>query len=257
MDGQYLSGVRHFEKAREMTVRLGNDTLRARFTAGLSLAYGRLGNYDKQLQYSQETLSLYLPQFVDYHQLLATYCGGLASIFLGLQTNARQLISGVNVRIPESLPAWAFQAWHLYSADLYMLLGDHDESRKMGHYGTTGTNASPHVPNFAGIFCRWKARLASADDEVKDTFRVINSFVRDLSNYDALDRAEILASMVQLKKRRGVDCGEAEAILLKQLSTLPTAVTDQLCRLGLSFLSNLLSTTPASSIDPRWANSRV
>ena len=257
MDAQYLNGARHFEKAREMTVRLGNDTLRARFTAGLALAYGRLGNYDKQLQYSQETLSVSLPQFVDYHQLLATYCAGLASIFLGLHTNTRQLISSVNVRITESLPAWAFQAWHLYSADLYLLLGDHEESRKMGLCGTTGRNSSPHLPNFAGIFCRWKAILASDDDDIKDAFRVISSFVRDLSSYDALDRAEILASVVQLKKRRGMDCGEAESILLKQLSTLPTAVIHQLCRLGLSCLSNLVNTTPASSIDPTWANSPV
>jgi tetratricopeptide (TPR) repeat protein len=247
MDGQYLNAVRHLERARGIAVRLGNDTLMAWFSANLALAYGRLGNYERQLHYSEESLSVRPAQVLDYNELLATYCGAIANIFLGLDSKARHLISRGRLRNTESLAPWALQAWNLYSADVHLLLGEELEANRIGLFWTTGSNSEPHGLNFVGIFCRWKARLATTDQDIEAATATTKPFLDDLTRHDALDRAEILASMALLMKKRGRTSSEIDALLRKQLEALPSAVAHQLQRLGICSFPEIVNSMPVSS----------
>jgi DNA-binding SARP family transcriptional activator/tetratricopeptide (TPR) repeat protein len=232
MDGEYASAISHLERAYEIAVRIGNDTLRASFTANLALAYGRIGNYERQLQYAKESLSVRRAQAADYHELLASYCAGFACSFLGRPSQTQELILEAGSRITESLPAWALQAWSLYSADLHFLLGNESQARILGVAGTTGSNSWPHIPSFTGLFSRWVARLATDQQSRENASHIIQAFLERLSAYEALDRAEILSSVLFLGNRRST-ANDVETILLKQLTALPRSVTSQLHRLGI------------------------
>jgi tetratricopeptide (TPR) repeat protein len=254
VDGQYQDAVRHLDKGREISLRLGNDALRARMTANLALAHGRIGNYQKQLQFAQESLSL-RPPFAEYQELLATYCAVFAKVFLNAPSGSFDLISAADSRIMDALPEWALQAWSLYSADLYLLLGQELRSRASAISGTTERNSVPLVPSFAGIFCRWKAKLATDDSSIEDSLRLIMPLMDDLSIYDALDRAEILASVVFLRTKMGIDSREAESLLQEQLGELPNPVTEQLHRLGILLTSSFQSPMLSSSTTMTGATS--
>jgi tetratricopeptide (TPR) repeat protein len=231
MDGDYRKALIHLEKAYAVAERLGNDTLRSAIAVNLSLVHCRLGSYDTQLQWAHESLSLGCAHFNNYHAVLATYCGALASIFKGGHMQAREFISAANSRVAGGLPQWALQAWALYRADLHRLLGDEEESRVAALAATRGSNARLHSPSFAGAYCRWTASLATSTEALRSASDMVRSFVVQLSAYDALDRAEILASFVFLQRKLGELTDQIETLLFDHLQTLPPAVTDQLARL--------------------------
>ncbi|HEV2084433.1 MAG TPA: tetratricopeptide repeat protein, partial [Gemmatimonadales bacterium] len=233
MDGDYTKALIHLEKAYAVAERLGNDTLRQSIAANLSLVHGRLGSYDIQLHWAKESLALAGSHSHYYHVVLAAYCGALASIFKGAPTQAREFISVASSRVASALPQWALQAWALYRADLHRLLGDEEESRVAAVAATRGSNTNLHSASFAGVYCRWTASLATSPQALQSASEIVRSFVVQLSLYDALDRAEILAAFVFLQRKTGGLTHQLECLLSEQLRTLPPAVTDQLGRLGI------------------------
>jgi DNA-binding SARP family transcriptional activator/tetratricopeptide (TPR) repeat protein len=233
MDGDYTKALSHLQKAYAVAERLGNDTLRLSIAANLSLVHGRLGSYDIQLYWANESLALGGSHSHNYHVVLAAYCGALASIFKGAPTQAREFISVASSRVAGALPQWALQAWALYRADLHRLLGDEEESRVAALAATRGSNTSLHSASFAGVYCRWTASLATSPQALQSASEIVRSFVVQLSLYDALDRAEILAAFVFLQRKTGGLTHQLECLLFEQLRTLPPAVTDQLGRLGI------------------------
>ena len=233
IDGEYASAISHFERAHEIASRIGNDTLRAGFAANLALAYGRLGNYERQLHFAEESLSARRLQSADYHELLASYTGAFACSFLGLHSKARSILQRAESRIAEPLPPWVQQAWCLYSADLHLLLGDQQQSESLGRTGTSGCHNRPHLPSFAGVFSRWIATLARDTHGYEDALQLINDFLTALSTFEALDRVEILGAAAFLMRRRGLPCEVVGSMLLEQLRTLPRAVANQLHRFGI------------------------
>jgi tetratricopeptide (TPR) repeat protein len=228
VDGDYLASVNHYENAYRIAIRLGNDTLRVAISANLALLHGRLGNYEKQLQCAEESLSTCRPDVADYNELLAAYSGAFASIFMGLPSKAREIMSKANSRVQHGLAPWALQAWLLYSADLLLLIGDEEASLAAASAATTGSNAKLHARDFAGVFSRWTANMAGRTSKTTEALDTLLTFFRTLESYDALDRAEIVASLLLLERRNGAGTYQLEALLTRLLDVLPTSVKHQM-----------------------------
>jgi DNA-binding SARP family transcriptional activator/tetratricopeptide (TPR) repeat protein len=233
MDGHYEKSLTYLRSAYNIAVRLGNDTLRSALAANLALVHGRIGRYEDQLSWAEEALALGKGDSAHYHDVLAAYCGAFGSIFSNQVSRAKEFISTAESRISGGLPDWALQAWRLYSADLYLLLGDEIKSHESGLLATTGANATLHSRAFAGIFSRWTAALAGSSQGVEKAFALIRGFAMHLALYDALDRSEILASLLFLQRKNGQAFDESEALLGDQLKRLPPAVSLQMKRLGM------------------------
>jgi predicted ATPase/DNA-binding SARP family transcriptional activator len=233
MDGEYVEAIAHLRRAYDIIVRIGNDTLRARITANLALACGRVGDYERQLHYAEESLSARPANSADHHEMLASYCGSFACSFMGMHSKAREILDSATSRLHQALPPWGAQVWCLYAADLNLLLGDELQSRTLGLVGTSGPNARPHVSSFTGIYCRWIATLAGTSHSFEDASRIISGFANRLLSYEALDRAEILASLAFLYRKTGASVRGIETLLFAQLNALPPPVMRQLFRLGI------------------------
>jgi len=74
---------------------------------------------------------------------------------------------------------------------------------------------------------------AETTEDLDEAFRVVNAFIDGLSSYDLLDRAEVLASLTFLARKRGIVLNELNLMLSEQLMALPIAVTGQLQQLGI------------------------
>jgi hypothetical protein len=61
----------------------------------------------------------------------------------------------------------------------------------------------------------------------------VSGFIDRLASYDALDRAEVLASIAFLARKKSLSSEELVLMLSKQLMSLPFPVTRQLQRLGI------------------------
>jgi tetratricopeptide (TPR) repeat protein len=230
-EGNYSKALIYLENAHKIAGRLGNDPLRAVVAANLALAHGRLGHYQKQFTWAEENLSLKRGDFATYNELLAAYCAAAASISMGQPTRATEFLTTANARISGGLPNWALQAWNLYSADLYLLLGDREKAELAGLSATRGYNATLHARGFAGIFSRWTATLATTPHAMQSALEAIEKLAVHLNLYDALDRAEILASLLFLRRKAGKLIQELESLLYAQLKALPHAVTGEMRRL--------------------------
>jgi DNA-binding SARP family transcriptional activator/tetratricopeptide (TPR) repeat protein len=233
INAQYAQAIHNLERAQQIAIRLGNDTLRAGFTANLALAHGRLGNYEMQLHNAEESLSISRSQRPDFTEFLASYCAAFACAFLGSESRAKMFLTQANLRRADTLPPWASQAWSLYVADLHFLLGEIDAARDTAIMATSGSNARPHVRDFAGAFSRWLAILATSAHQISEANRIVGCFLSDLPMYDFFDRAEIVASRRFLARQQGLRGDDLESLLLTQLEGLPSATTMQLHRLGI------------------------
>jgi DNA-binding SARP family transcriptional activator/tetratricopeptide (TPR) repeat protein/type II secretory pathway predicted ATPase ExeA len=231
--GEYAKGRVFLEKGYKIAARLGNDSLQGRIAANLALVLGRLGLYADQLCWAEKSLRVERGPSPDYTELLAGYCAAFACISMDLPSRAMEFIESARARITDSLPSWTLQAWLLYSADLYLLLGQQEEAKSEASKATGGVHCVLHVDNFAGPYCRWTARLAIDCGQLSQALKQVQFFLVRLESYDALDRAEILAAMTYLHCRLGFDSQELQSQLRHQLIHLPPPVTDQLRRVGM------------------------
>ncbi|MGH9959118.1 MAG: hypothetical protein ACREBC_18640, partial [Pyrinomonadaceae bacterium] len=127
---------------------------------------------------------------------------------------------------------WAIQAWSLYSADVFCLAGRATDARKAAFRGTSGDNANLHVIGFVGPYSRWLAKLAESPVETARAHDAVTELHKKLSSYDALDRAEVLCTMLDLESRLGLPSETTADKLREALLPLPPAVALHLKGLG-------------------------
>jgi hypothetical protein len=147
-------------------------------------------------------------------------------------SRAMHFVNSARARITGCLPSWALQAWRLYSADLCLLLGNPAEAILEASTAVSGPNGALLVDSFAGLYCRWTARLANTPERAAQALSRVEVFCSRVQSYDALDRVEILLAKTYLQRRLGGD-NNLRTQLRDELSHFPAPITDQLDRLGM------------------------
>jgi hypothetical protein len=234
--GEYELALDDAMLAKTMALRLGNDLALATAVGNLSLCFGRLGNYQAQIEWSEKGMQHLGKQFTGYRDIQLGFARAFGNAMLGRASAALSAVGEVEARIPNPLPDWLRQAWHLYRADVFQLLGKKREALSEAEEAlAVGT---PLRDTLAGPFARWIALHAIAVGSVAGAKKQLNQLCTDLDNYDALDRAEILAARYWLDRQasNSVTLARLRAQhqrLADQLSALPTAVVQQLARLSI------------------------
>jgi hypothetical protein len=230
--GNYDKGRVFLERGYEIAGRLGNDSLQRHISANLALAYGRLGLYPDQLSWAERSLGFEQAFSADYTEVLASYCAAFACCFMEQPTRAMDFAKAARARITGCLPLWALQASQLYAADLYLLLGYPAEADSEALTAVGSTDGALLVDSFAGLYCRWTARLANTPENAARALSRVEAFWARLESFDALDRVEILLAKTYLQ-RQLAGHSDLRSQLRLELSRFPASITHQLDRLGM------------------------
>jgi hypothetical protein len=238
--GFYADSVREYLKCYNTSYRIGHDRIWVQASANLSLSFMRLGEYHQAIIWGERSLS-------DALALVNMGCGfqgAEGSVFSYAMTGtkldrAEELILQTRNDLTSHAPFGVAQAWALYSADAYAMMGRTQEAEEEGRRGTEGVNDRLWMDFYAGSYARWVARLSLSKSDRSDDYKRLKYLQNHLSSYDALDQAEILNAKCWLDSYAGgMRIMEVDA-MRKCLGALPQAVSEQLKRMRmLDFLSD-------------------
>ncbi len=228
--GKYQSAKQECFAAYALAGRLGNETARRHFAAQLALCCWRLGQHDEQLHWAR-TAEISSPLSVsDFNAVRVAYYIGTAYAWRGESQAARTAIARVELD-PNISPDWLHQAWNLYQADVYHLLGNRQTALRFGATGVCSESPRLHSVSFAGAFARWLAHLAVNHGKSDHALEVLRPIESELDQLDALDQLEVLCARGLLTRDPAQIEVSAQAIARK-IAELPLAVSEQLYRLG-------------------------
>jgi hypothetical protein len=125
------------------------------------------------------------------------------------------------------------QAWALYAADGYAMLGNLLEAERQGRCGTSGENSALHTESYAGPYARWVARISLAERNVNSGHERLDKLLLNLGSYDAIDQAEVLNAKAWFSAHTNSINEEYLERMYSHLERLPDAVGDQLRRMGM------------------------
>ncbi|MEO5826693.1 MAG: AAA family ATPase [Gemmatimonadales bacterium] len=218
--GLYDKALEPLNCAEVMAKRLDNPALRAECTSQLALAEGRLGNAAGQVTRAREALQLFPTVEWSAVAVGAAHELGLGLCAEGRHAEAEMLITEMKAQRPKNPPAWLGQASLLGDADILWLCGRSKRAIVMGRAGTTGQFEGLHNIAYAGMYARWRALVAIADEKVPQALADLTQTFPDPRLLDPKDEAEVLASLVLLESREGIRSARRQA-LQARISSLP------------------------------------
>ena len=232
--GDYQTGLEHAQLAQQMAVRIGNDLACTAAAANLALCYGRLGNYAEQGRWAAWGQQFLGRTFIGYREVRLGLAGAFSFAMVGAQEPALSALDRVASRIPTHTAPWIVQAWKLGRADILRLCGLKRESIReagaaMEYDGLLNASC-------AGPYARWLVSVAIAKGRTSEIALDLRSMRHKLNTYEALDQVEILASELVLLTHSGkaapAKLRACQRRIEERLSQFPTAVSQQLSRLG-------------------------
>jgi DNA-binding SARP family transcriptional activator/predicted ATPase len=229
--GKYPEGKAEFLQAHNICARLGNDSVGASRAAQVALCCYRLGEYTEGIEWGTLASRTFCQiPFAGYVECQTARHNGSCYALLGNERSAREVISGFELRMPQSSQVWMKQAWHLHKADILLYLGKESEALSAADEGVGGENPTLHDMGFAGAFARWLAVLSKHTSRQVHARLIVQRLARSLEKLDAVDQVEVLCAVLLL----GCTPDRKESLtksLDERLDALPSPITKQLLRL--------------------------
>ena len=230
--GDYLGAVGHYSSARDIYIRLCNPPVQALTEANLSLCHARLGNYSEQLAWAERAIRN-LPAGLDsWTRVKITYRAAWALGMLGESERANQLVHAASGHCETESRPWARQAEGVSRADILQILGSEKLALKVANETIAETGRDSISRAYVGPVARWVAILGEKDGQTEETLESLDHYWQNLSSYDMIDQAELVAARIRLERSRGTAWPEGERKMQSLLLQLPPAVANQLGRLG-------------------------
>jgi tetratricopeptide (TPR) repeat protein len=230
--GRYAAALEHYHASIRMAKRLGNETQLASIYGNLATCYGRLGDYQQQLRLSQAAPRTWGAEFGGIVELQLTYCEAFSQIMLGRLEDAFVSMEGLDNRLHGTLPAWMFQAWLLWKADLLQCAGKDSEAMRAAARAFSELGLKLHSAGFAGPFARWLHLTGQCRDREGASREVMKSLLASLHTYDALDQVEVLCAARAMRAGAAMDEHTYDGLIAERLRELPAEVRNYLRRVG-------------------------
>lgn len=231
--GRYAESVPELLCSYHSAAGIGNDKIYQQAAGNLALCFVRLGDYEQALQWADRCLHTLENNTPRSLQFSAIKSEALAYAMLGRRTKAEELIRRRTEELAIVKSPGLSQAWALYSADSYAMLGQIRAAEEVGRYATEGPNGEMHMDSCAGSYARWIARSSHLAGKIKRGHETLECLLSSLGRYDALDQAEILNAQSWLEAQEGRVSSPRLKQMQDHLSKLPAAVEDQLKRMGM------------------------
>jgi tetratricopeptide (TPR) repeat protein len=231
--GEYRASISAYLQSHQTAAQVGNEAIILQASANLALSFVRLGDYEEAVDWADRVLGCDPRGMAPHCQLPAARSSILAHAMLGRSGRAEEVIhQGAEIFATFGSVAKA-QAWKLYSADGYAMLGKLEKAEEEGWCGTSGVNSSLHMERYVGPYARWVARTSLSLGTVSDGQARLDQLITNLQTYDAIDKAETLNAKVWLCAKTGHMSNEDAGESSRYLELLPYAVKDQLRRMGM------------------------
>ena len=231
--GAYAASIPILQQSFQTAVRTGSDTMCVQASANLALGFTRLGEYENALKYSAQALTCTVAGMTQQYHLSALRSAVISYAMLGRITKADEVIRRGSSEFADVRSPAVRQAWALYAADGYALLGRWQEALSEGWRGTAEENSEVHSNFHVGPYARWIARSSASRDNSKSGMERLGALLQNLNTYDAIDRAEIVNATTWLACREGTGCMQQVEEMRVHLRCLPTAVESQLRCMGM------------------------
>jgi tetratricopeptide (TPR) repeat protein len=231
--GAYQASVSAYLQCFKTASRVGNDALALQASGNLALSLLRLGEYRKALDWADRTLACGAGPMAQHYCLPAMLSSVSSYAMLGKTGQAEVAIQKGTERFGGAGLTTGSQAWSLYAADGYAMLGKSEEAAQEGWRATSGANSHLHLDRYTGPYARWTARTSVFSGTMNEAHKKLDNMVANLEAYDALDKAEILNAKAWLSARSGGVPNQQVDRMRTYLKALPSAVTDQLSRMGM------------------------
>jgi hypothetical protein len=142
---------------------------------------------------------------------------------------ALRAIDALEARLGSDITASMRQRWLLWKADLLMVCGLGDETRRVASEAIGADRPRLESMVFAGPFSRWVAMVFTGTPREGEGREILAELEMHLDEYDALDQFEILCAAAHANR--------AEAVyrpkILERLNGLPRCSAAQIAALGL------------------------
>lgn len=236
-EGNYTEALSCLLQAHDVATRIGNDPRRSNTAINVALCYGRLGEYQKQLEWADKASAASRRAFYGDDEIRIVYYAAMASAMLGNTESAKKLILDAEQFISDSLPDWQLQVWHLYKADILYMIGEHVAAVTVAKTGLRHPDLVLHCDAFAGLFSRWLALTTESPDDRRQAQVRISELRARAVQLDAIDRVEILCAEFHIRSKNLIENEKIEhqEYIRRELQKLPRAVTYQLEALGMFY----------------------
>jgi tetratricopeptide (TPR) repeat protein len=231
--GQYLASISAYLECHRIASRIGNDAIGLQASSNLALSLVRIGDYEKAISWADRVFGCQQTCLVPYCHLTAAQSSLIAHAMLKKRGRVEEAIQAGNVTFDNCCSAARSQRWALHAADAYAMLGKLEQAHEAGWRATSGINSEVHLDCYVGSYARWLARTSIENGRVVEGRERLDRLVENLDSYDAMDRAETINARTWLRARAGgVSSGEIDHAW-SYLTVLPSAVPDQLRRMGM------------------------
>jgi len=231
--GAYKASVSAYLLCHETASRVGNDAIASQASANLSLSFLRLGEYDASLKWATRALAFHERETGPHFCLPAVHSTVLSYAMLGRSSEAEAAIRDGTELFGSFGSLARSQAWALYSADGYAMLGRTEQAQREGVRATSGVNSEVHITRYVGPYARWVARTSMHLGSTFKGHQRLDNLIVNLETYDAVDKLEVLNAKAWLSAQTGKATSEELTNMRLHLRELPAAVGDQLTRIGM------------------------
>ena len=196
-EGRFDEAIANFTQCHGLAARAGIETIAASMAGNISLSYGRLGDYNLQLEWASRAPNAWGADFGGFVEVQLAYNKGMSHGMRGRAQDVEHTIIGLEQRMELHLPPWIQQAWQLWKADLLMLMGHRAEALATGRLAVTRFGGLPLSSSFIGAFDRWLAATAQPGRERTEAAQLIKSHRKKLHEFDSVDQVEILCAALR------------------------------------------------------------
>jgi hypothetical protein len=231
--GAYGASVAAYLQCHQTATRVGNDAIAGQACANLALSLSRLGDYKESLEWAGRALGFPSRENLAHFCLPVVVSTILSQAMLGRDGEAELGIREGTQSFGNFGSKGRSQAWALYSADVYAIMGKMEQADCEGLRGTSGVNDDVHMTRYAGPYARWVARTTVHQKNARHGMEKLNRLLANLDAFDAMDRAEIVNAKTWLDAKNGEIRGDAVQQMRAHLRELPPAIEDQLARIGM------------------------
>ena len=241
--GDYASGLQNAHIAYKLARRLDNTYLARKAAGNLAVCSGRLGKYEDQEAWGWICLKhLDRVNHGHVHMRAADLIGSAKA--MRYHSDAMAVYMDIIEQSDMTTGDWRHQVALLNQADIYMLMGKKRLALQVGRRATHTEYERLLARGWAGKFARWLAQVAIHDGLVTDATTKLEEFTSTINRFDAIDRVEIICAYLRLCDQLDLKHIRLIESAYQQLVALPSAVSDQLERLG---TTKTLDTARASS----------
>jgi DNA-binding SARP family transcriptional activator/tetratricopeptide (TPR) repeat protein/ABC-type transporter Mla MlaB component len=229
--GHYRESLEFASAAHRIGTLLGNDRMIAATAGNAAVACCRLGEYQDQICWAER--ARYADRGRTWASVHADYHWAFGLCMIGDAERGLGEIRFLGRHSEAGLYDWQTQYAFLMLADIQYMANERAEAARTAIAGINETGMSPLSEHSYGTVARWAAMTSIETGRIEAAVELLRESYERVEAHDAIDRVEIAAARSWLGNRIGVEWQDGHAEVDRLLAPFPSAVREQLCRLGI------------------------